>query len=153
MNDNDIIKALDICTKLDFFGGQRAGRELWFAKPVDVQDEDIRQFVKDVAFLRRIIRSQMAEIEGLKAYNENLLSANVAMSCGLLDEIKMAKTEAIREFAERLKENISNMEYTANVKRKTIPIETLFTQVNWVFHEIVPETIDELVKEMTEGRE
>ncbi len=153
MNDNDIQKALDICTKLDFFGGQRAGRELWFAKPVDVQDEDIRQFVKDVAFLRRIIRRQMAENEELKAYNENLLSANVAMSCGLLDEIKMAKTEAIREFAERLKENISNMEYTANVKRQTIPIETLFTQVNWVFHEIVPETIDKLVKEMTEGRE
>ena len=102
MNDNDIIKAMDICTKLEFSCGQRAGRELWFAKPVDVQDEDIRQFVKDVAFLWRIIGSQMVEIEGLKAYNENLLSANVAMSCGLLDEIKMAKTEAIKEFTDRI---------------------------------------------------
>lgn len=62
------------------------------------------------------------------------------------------RAEAIKEFAERLKENISNMEYTADVKRKTVPTETLFAQVNWVFHEIVPETIDKLVKEMTEVR-
>lgn len=65
-------------------------------------------------------------------------------------EYLLAKSEAIKEFAERLKANISYMEYTANVKRKTIPIETLFTQANWLLHEIVPETIDKLVKEMTE---
>ena len=134
MNDNDIIKALDICTKLDFFGGQRAGRELWFQKPVEVQDEDIRQFVKDVAFLRRIIRSQMAEIEKLKAYNENLLSANVAMSCGLLDEIKMARTEAIREFTERIEPKLANN-----------------TDISAVGYQSVIATIAGLAKEMKES--
>lgn len=39
MKDNEFAKAIDLCEKLDFFGGQRAGRELWFEKPVDVQAE------------------------------------------------------------------------------------------------------------------
>ena len=39
MTDNEIIKAWDILAKLDFFGGQRAGRELWNEKPVDVQKD------------------------------------------------------------------------------------------------------------------
>lgn len=63
---------------------------------------------------------------------------------------RLAKTEAIKEFAEKLKESISNMEYRANVQRKTVSVETLYTQVNWVFREIVPKTIDAFVKEMTE---
>lgn len=138
MNDNDIRKALDICAKLDFFGGQRAGRELWFQKPVEVQEADITQFVKDVAFLRRIIRSQMAENEELKAYNENLLSANVAMSCGLLDEIKMAKTEAIREFAWMLKAGIHE------------DIQSGCDCADYLTDDL-PDIIDSLAKEMTEG--
>lgn len=67
MNDNDIAKALVVCNKLSLFGGQRAGRELWFQKPVEVQDEDIKQFVKDVAFLKRVIKILKSEIDCQKA--------------------------------------------------------------------------------------
>ena len=55
MTNNEIIKAWDILAKLDFFGGQRAGRELWNEKPVDVQNEDIKNFSKDIAFLKDLI--------------------------------------------------------------------------------------------------
>lgn len=72
MTDNEFAKAIDICEKLDFFGGQRAGRELWFEKPVDVQDRDIKQFVEDVAFLKDFINRQRAEIIELKRRIENL---------------------------------------------------------------------------------
>ena len=34
-------KILKILNKIQFFGGQRAGRELWNDKPRKVQDEDI----------------------------------------------------------------------------------------------------------------
>ena len=50
MTDNEIIKANDILDKLDFFDGQRAGRELWFNKPEEIQNEDIKSFVDDIAF-------------------------------------------------------------------------------------------------------
>jgi hypothetical protein len=72
MNDNDIIKVVDVLDKFEFFGGQRAGRELWFDKPADIQDEDIKQFVDDVHFLKNFINLQKAEIERLKAENGEL---------------------------------------------------------------------------------
>lgn len=65
MTDKEIIKALDILDKFDFFQGQRAGRELWNDKPFDVQNKDIENFSKDVAFLKDFINRQKAEIEML----------------------------------------------------------------------------------------
>lgn len=66
MTDKEIIQANDILSKFDLFGGQRAGRELWFDKPVDVQNEDIEKFSKDVAFLKDFINRQQAEIDRYK---------------------------------------------------------------------------------------
>ncbi len=51
----EIEKAIEILDKLSFFGGQRAGRELWNDKPRDVQDEDIASFNRDVEWLRDFI--------------------------------------------------------------------------------------------------
>lgn len=51
----EIEKAIEILDKLSFFGGQRAGRELWNDKPREVQDEDIANFNRDVEWLRDFI--------------------------------------------------------------------------------------------------
>lgn len=121
MTDNEFAKAIDLCEKLDFFGGQRAGRELWFEKPVDVQDIDIKQFVEDVAFLKDFINRQKAEIEQLKeaysVYEE---------TTGL----KQVRAEAIKEFAERLKAE-------ATLQHGGVTV-------------VYGSCIDNLVKEMTE---
>lgn len=65
MTDNEIIKAFDILEKMEFFGGQRAGREAWFNKPIDIQNQDIRGFLRDIDFLKAFINRQQAEIERL----------------------------------------------------------------------------------------
>ena len=57
--DTDILIAEEVLDKLQFFGGQRAGRELWNDKPRDVQDEDIANFNRDIEYLRDIIRKHM----------------------------------------------------------------------------------------------
>ena len=63
--------------KLSFFGGQRAGRELWNNKPREVQDEDIANFNRDIEYLRDIIRKHMndgwilVEKFGLPKINEH----------------------------------------------------------------------------------
>ena len=44
---------------MQFFGGQRAGRELWNDKPREVQDEDIANFNRDIEYLKDIIRKHM----------------------------------------------------------------------------------------------
>lgn len=46
---NTITEILD---KLQFFGGQRAGRELWADKPTDVQDTDIEAFSENIEAIR-----------------------------------------------------------------------------------------------------
>lgn len=55
----ELTKAMEILEKLSFFGGQRAGRELWNDKPRVVQDEDIAAFNRDVQWLREFIRKHM----------------------------------------------------------------------------------------------
>lgn len=55
----EIEKAIEILDKLSFFGGQRAGRDLWNDKPREVQDEDIANFNRDVEWLRDFIRKHM----------------------------------------------------------------------------------------------
>ncbi len=57
--DTDVLIALEVLGKLSFFGGQRAGRELWNDKPREVQDEDIASFNRDIEYLRDIIRKHM----------------------------------------------------------------------------------------------
>jgi len=55
----ELEKAIEILDKLSFFGGQRAGRELWNDKPRKVQDEDIASFNRDIEWVREFIRKHM----------------------------------------------------------------------------------------------
>lgn len=118
MTDNEIIKAWDILCKFDFFGGQRAGRELWNEKPADIQDKDIETFSNDVAFLKDLINRQKAEketmqsyIDCLKAEIERLELENRVLSqkrmnfFERLEIVQETRAEAVKEFAERLCED------------------------------------------------
>ena len=57
--DTDVLIALEVLDKLSFFGGQRAGRELWNDKTREVQDEDIASFNRNIEYLRDLIRKHM----------------------------------------------------------------------------------------------
>lgn len=57
--DTDLLIANEVLDKLQFFGGQRAGRELWNNKPRKVQNEDIASFNRDIEYLKEIIRKYM----------------------------------------------------------------------------------------------
>lgn len=58
MNSKEnISKCLEILDKFQLFQGQRAGRELWNAKPAEIQDEDIKNFNRDIEFIRNVLKS------------------------------------------------------------------------------------------------
>ena len=59
--DTNFRRALEVLDKLSFFGGQRAGREMWNDKPREVQDEDIASFNRDIEWLRDFIRKHMTD--------------------------------------------------------------------------------------------
>ena len=52
-------EVVDILDKMQFFQGQRAGRELWFDKPVGVQELDLESFNRDI----RTIRDYILQLE------------------------------------------------------------------------------------------
>jgi hypothetical protein len=62
----------DILDKMDFFQGQRAGRELWNDKPFEVQEKDIANFSRDIALIKEYITSQEQKIKELAEDNNGL---------------------------------------------------------------------------------
>ena len=58
-------EALDLLDKFSFFN-QRAGRELWFYKAKEVQEQDIEIFDRDVDILKNLIQRQQERIEALE---------------------------------------------------------------------------------------
>ena len=69
-------EVLDILDKWEFFYGQRSGRELWNDKPIDVQNEDIENFNRDIQKIRDYISAYdvedvVKELEELKQIEMN----------------------------------------------------------------------------------
>lgn len=65
--------------------------------------------------------------------------------------INKLRGQAIKEFAEKLKEAFNNLEYAPNTQRKTLDIDVVKNQIDWVLHEVTTKEIDKLVKEMIGG--
>lgn len=65
-------KAIDILDKIDFFQGQRAGRELWNEKSRYVQEIDLKNFQEDVALLREYIADVVPKSEVASEIFEDL---------------------------------------------------------------------------------
>lgn len=107
-----------------------------------------------------LIVCQQAEIERLR---EELASKDLKYSLlerekaedisGFVDELKLVRAEAIKELAQQMKKRFLKLEYRAKTPRKTIRIEELQEQMDWVLHSVSIETIDNLVKEMVGEQE
>ena len=107
----------DILDKMEFFQGQRAGRELWNDKPKEVQDKDIADFIKDINYIRSylqdsvvlskeeheiLVKTAQGKIGNMKA--TDFLKA--CISSGVMVEAVSTKEQvrqAVKEFAEELK--------------------------------------------------
>lgn len=115
MTDNEIIKALECCTKTEFISD--CAKCEMFA--IDCKDILIENALD-------LINRQKAEIESLKHRKTELQIRN--------QELQHAKSEAIKEFAERL-------------KKLDVNTRMLYSSV---VYELGEDDIDTLVKEMTE---
>lgn len=82
-----------------------------------------------------LIKRQKAEIELLKEVTTNTINTSIEFGLDKEGQIKKAKAEAIKEFAERLK-------LYAYMER---------TITGYQYHVVDVPEIDNLVKEMTEG--
>ena len=115
MIDNEIIKALECCMKTEFISDCAKCEMLAF----DCKDTLIENALN-------LINRQKAEIESLKHRKTELQIRN--------QELQHEKSEAIKEFAERL-------------KKLDVNTRMLYSSV---VYELGEDDIDTLVKEMTE---
>ncbi len=122
VSDNEIFVAVEICDKLDFFYGQRAGRELWSTKPIDIQNKDIEQFSKDIALLKDVLCKQKSLIEAQKMDNEQLQS-DIINAISNNDHMLMLYKEEKRE-VEHAKEKL--IKYFKERKRVRIELTKEF---------------------------
>ena len=80
-NEKRLIEQIeDILSKWEFFHGQRAGRELWAEKPIEVQNKDIDNFCRDLSIVR-------TALDGF-------------VSRGVLDQVRWERDTAIRQLEE-----------------------------------------------------
>lgn len=103
MTNDKIIKAFDILNKFEFFGGQRAGRELWFNKPSDVQNKDIGSFLRDINFLRQFINDQQMDIKRLEDDVKSQDDSITSLLSIVNSNYQNGRIDATKEFVERLK--------------------------------------------------
>lgn len=79
---------MEILDMMQFFGGQRAGRELWADKPMDVQNADIEAFNNNIEAIREYIKQLEVErdaavdhVRGDCAYCTYLPGETIPDSC------------------------------------------------------------------------
>lgn len=90
-----------------------------------------------------LIYRQASEIERLK--KEVSVSRDAYTS--IQDRYEHTKTEACKEFTEKLKEEFLNLQYNAKTDRKNVKIEELKEQMDWLLHTVAIETVENLLKE------
>lgn len=66
--------------------------------------------------------------------------------------MEKTKADTVKRMQTGLKDAFEVLEYNANINRKTVNVEELYEQVNWVLHEAVPNRIDDFAKELLEEK-
>ena len=107
MKPEDAMRALDILDKMDFFQGQRAGRELWNDKPFEVQEQDIADFSQGVATVKKVIEDALALLREKDARIEEL-DMDISHLCSRVDNLRDDIREKDAEI-ERLKAEIGRL--------------------------------------------
>lgn len=100
-------KVFDILDKMEFFQGQRAGRELWLDKSKEVQDKDISDFIKDINYIRSYLQDSV--VLSREEYNQLVNTKKFFETAGsqisaenLLVYLKEFKEETRKETAEKI---------------------------------------------------
>ena len=60
-------------------------------------------------------------------------------------------SEVINEFSEELIKRFNDLEYNANTPRKTVKVDELREQMDWILHEVAVNTIKEFAEKYVEA--
>jgi hypothetical protein len=75
-------EVMEILDKMNFFQGQRAGRELWNDKPIEVQEEDLENFKRDINTIGSYIWDIVKELKQYRDAEEQGLLLRLPCKVG-----------------------------------------------------------------------
>lgn len=143
MTDNEIITAYE--DKVNLIGSMTG---------VYLEEEGGLDLYEVMLNVLDLINRQKEEINALNGNTEKYIAECEKRSREIAEDYrKEIKSEVIKDFAERLKERFYSLEYKADTKRTTLPIDFVKDQMEWIFKCVCTETIDNLLKEITESED
>lgn len=120
-------KALDILDRMDFFQGQRAGRELWNDKPYEVQEEDIKGFSRDVAELKAYIADVVPKSEVAQILENNQMCLEIIEIQDQTIQIAKANIARLQTLPRKIFEEIERLlavySYTDEYGKEVIGVD------------------------------
>ena len=106
-------KVLDILNMFEFFYGQRAGRELWADKPVEIQNQDIDNFVKNIKYIKDFLNESVI----LSKADYELLTDIKALQLQVQDSLNNMNSEDVarieKQASKKTTEKVLTMVYKA----------------------------------------
>ena len=113
MKPEDVMMALDILDKMDFFQGQRAGRELWNDKPYEVQEQDIADFSQGIATVKKVIEDALALLREKDALIAELTQTNAEKDKDVShwELLTNSAIAAVKRQSARIKEKDSEIDW------------------------------------------
>ncbi|MBQ7314384.1 MAG: hypothetical protein IJW83_00025 [Clostridia bacterium] len=166
MENLNVEEVIDLLDKMNFFQGQRAGRELWNDKPFEVQEQDIANFSRDILLVKEYVKSQEQTIE---AYRQELGEVRVALAEANNEKKKSAEENEVlkksllyerhqREFAENFLKNGTPGIEVATVRNMHMRfIRKILQSTNgndtfpYMLKTYLDATVKELLEEIVEG--
>lgn len=75
----EIKKGMECLDKMQFFMGQRAGRELWADKPHDIQQKDLVAYNRDIETVRNLVQLLESQVPKWISVEDRLPDAKLAV--------------------------------------------------------------------------
>ena len=139
-------QAIEILDKFDFFQGQRAGRELWAEKPFEVQEEDLKNFSKNVTSLKTFIKQLTEENESIKRKYKCTCDQVDSLKSILDYDTKVITEDTVRKMQERIRERLPQLLMDSsyldvlNEEKWFSAADQLFEGISQIAEEIIGET-------------
>ena len=147
-NDTDCVNIEKLF--VDMFNRLQADKDALIAgqetlqKALAEKDNEIKRLQERNVILRGAVDTQKNDNKRLAGYLADSISHKPRSEAEI-------KTEARKELAQKLKEQFNDLEFNVKTPRKTLKVEELQDQVNWILREVVIQTIDSVLDETAGG--
>ena len=156
--ENKLDKVLDILNKFEFFYGQRAGRELWADKPVEVQNQDISDFISKIKYIKDFLneniilpKEEYKRLKLLSGINTDLKQLGISVAEALSvnsSDIAQVEKYTRKDTVEKsysIVKNIVNQHYVREIPSTRVTLSQVINQIEKEFIENFGVTLNEKV--------